>query len=141
LANPRSLRELGSLKAFHGRASRSELPRWWAAIEAGYTTEDLPEARVVSSGPPPPRIWSDKKPEAADRLSAARGLLETLSEETGIPAENLLTPDHLRRVCWEPPTPLDEGKLDEFLGSLGVRSWQRALMTPLLMKAFVPKDQ
>jgi len=141
LANPSSQRELASLKAFHGRASRSELPRWWAAIEAGRAAEDLPPARMASDGPPPPRIWADKNPVAAERLIAARKGIEALSGETGIPGENLLTPDHLRRVCWEPPAPLTEGTLAEHLGELGARSWQRTLMVPLLLEAFVSEPQ
>jgi ribonuclease D len=141
LANPSSQRELGSLKAFHGRASRSELPRWWSAMEEGRTAEDLPPARMPSDGPPPPRIWADKNPLAAKRLAAAREGLQALSEETGIPGENLLTPDHLRRICWDPPAPLNSQALDERLLELGARSWQRAIVAPLLMESFVTQAQ
>jgi ribonuclease D len=141
LANPSSQRELGSLKAFHGRASRSELPRWWSAMEEGRTAEDLPPARMPSDGPPPPRIWADKNPLAAKRLAAAREGLQALSEETGIPGENLLTPDHLRRICWDPPAPLNSQALDERLLELGARSWQRAIVAPLLMESFVTEAQ
>jgi len=141
LANPSSQRELGSLKAFHGRASRSELPRWWSAMEEGRTAEDLPPARMPSDGPPPPRIWVDKNPLAAKRLAAAREGLQALSEETGIPGENLLTPDHLRRICWDPPAPLNSQALDERLLELGARSWQRAIVAPLLMESFVTEAQ
>jgi ribonuclease D len=72
---------------------------------------------------------------------AARKGIEALSEETGIPGENLLTPDHLRRVCWEPPATLTEAALAEHLGELGARSWQRTLMVPLLLEAFVSEPQ
>ncbi|MFP3786449.1 HRDC domain-containing protein, partial [Burkholderia sp. SIMBA_024] len=34
-AMPESKRALAALREFTGRASRSELDRWWAAIEAG----------------------------------------------------------------------------------------------------------
>ena len=96
---------------------------------------------MASDGPPPPRIWADKNPVAAKRLVAARKGIEALSEETGIPGENLLTPDHLRRVCWEPPATLTEAALAEHLGELGARSWQRTLMVPLLLEAFVSEPQ
>jgi ribonuclease D len=141
LANPTSQRELAGIKAFHGRASRSELPRWWAAISEGLATEDLPPARARSNGPPPPRIWADKNPEAAARLSMSKEALEEVFQETGIPVENLLTPDHLRRVCWSPPEDISPESLDLALTDLGARSWQRERVVPLLLKAFVPEDQ
>ncbi|MDO9590695.1 MAG: HRDC domain-containing protein, partial [Microcella sp.] len=40
-----SKRELAAMKSFNGRASRSQLDRWWAAIEAGLATDDLPAFR------------------------------------------------------------------------------------------------
>jgi len=42
-ANPTSKAELGAVKAFTGRASRSELDRWWAAVEEGRTTVGRPQ--------------------------------------------------------------------------------------------------
>ena len=57
---------------FNGRASRSQLDRWWAAIEAGRRTADLPPDRVHSDALPPPRAWADRNPEADARLKAAR---------------------------------------------------------------------
>ncbi len=141
LAQPKSARELGSLKAFHGRASRSELPRWWAAIDEGNSTEDLPLARVSTGGLPPPRVWADKNPEAAARLTGAKAAMEDLSQQTGIPMENLLTPDHLRRVCWEPPSPITEETLAQDLTERGARRWQREKVVPLLFAAFVTDVQ
>jgi ribonuclease D len=70
LAEPATKRDLAGLKAFSGRASRSELDRWWSAIERGRATENLPEARSTSEGPPPPRVWAEKNPVAWARLSA-----------------------------------------------------------------------
>ena len=141
LAQPKSAKELASLKAFHGRASRSELPRWWAAIEDGNATEDLPQARVNSGGLPPPRVWAEKNPEAAARLTAAKAAMDGLSKETGIPLENLLTPEHLRRVCWEPPRPVTKETLSRDLANRGARAWQQEAVVPLLLDAFVALDQ
>ena len=141
LAQPKSAKELASLKAFHGRASRSELPRWWAAIEEGNATEDLPQARVNSGGLPPPRVWAEKNPEAAARLAAAKAAMDGLSKHTGIPLENLLTPEHLRRVCWEPPRPVTKETLSRDLANRGARAWQQEAVVPLLLDAFVALDQ
>jgi ribonuclease D len=141
LAQPKSAKELASLKAFHGRASRSELPRWWAAIEEGNAAEDLPQARVNSGGLPPPRVWAEKNPEAAARLTAAKAAMDGLSKDTGIPLENLLTPEHLRRVCWEPPRPVTKETLSRDLANRGARAWQQEAVVPLLLDAFVALDQ
>lgn len=141
LAEVGSRGELAALKEFHGRASRSHLALWWEAIERGRASEDLPPARVPSDGPPPPKIWSDKRPEAFARLEAAKAIVSDLSQQHHIPSENLVNPDALRRLCWEPPEPLDEPSLAAFLDSRGVRSWQISLIAPALTRAFVEARQ
>ena len=54
------------------REERTQLDRWWTAIEAGKTTEDLPVLRGNGESIPPPRVWADKNPEADHRPRAAR---------------------------------------------------------------------
>ena len=141
LANPSTQRELAGLKEFHGRASRSELPRWWQALERGRTTEDLPDTRAPSEGPPPPRVWADRNPEAAARMSRAREALASISLEHNIPVENLLTPDYLRRLCWEPPEPETAESVARFLLDRGARQWQISLVAEALAAAFVDARQ
>ena len=141
LANPATKAELAGLKEFHGRASRSELPRWWAAMERGRATEDLPDTRAPSEGPPPPRVWPDRNPEAATRMSAARAALSQISEDTTIPVENLLTPDYLRRLCWEPPHPATKESISSALLEKGARPWQISLVAEALAAAFVEARQ
>src|SRR5690606_15708217 len=67
-ALPASKRELAALKEFNGRASRSQLDRWWAAIERGRATTELPPMRMPGDGMPQPRLWSEKNPDADRRL-------------------------------------------------------------------------
>ena len=141
MADPPTKRDLAGLKEFHGRASRSQLDRWWGAIERGRLTEDLPAARTSSEGPPPPRIWSEKRPEAWARLQAAKEVLATRSEELNIPVENLLTPDFLRRLCWEPPAENSTTELSSALLALGARQWQVTLVAEALVEAFVGASQ
>jgi len=141
LADPQSKSDLAKLKEFHGRASRSHLGLWWEAMLKGRATEDLPNPRASADGPPPPRVWSDKNPVAAQRLEAARAALATLSEELAIPAENLLTPDYLRRLCWEPPTDFTPEGLSVALTERGARSWQVSLLATPLAQAFVEARQ
>lgn len=141
MADPPTKRDLAGLKEFHGRASRSQLDRWWGAIERGRATDDLPAARTSSEGPPPPRIWSEKRPEAWARLQAAKEALATLSEELSIPVENLLTPDFLRRLCWDPPAENSVTDVSGALLSFGARQWQVTLVATALVDAFVAASQ
>jgi ribonuclease D len=41
--------------------------------------------------------------------------------------QNLLQPDLVRRLCWEPPEPLDAAAVDRELIVGGARRWQREL--------------
>ncbi|MYV70522.1 ribonuclease D, partial [Streptomyces sp. SID2131] len=69
------------------------------------------------------------------RLSAARAAVSALAEELNLPQENLITPDTVRRVCWEPPSPADADHVAAALTGHGARPWQVELVTPLLVKA------
>ena len=120
LANPQSKQALAGIKDFQGRASRTQLDRWWQAMVDGRTTEELPRERVPSDTLPPPRAWSDRNPEADARLKAARPVVEATAEELGMPTENLLTPDHLRRVAWDVPGTTPEA-IGDALAELGAR--------------------
>ncbi|MDY0829377.1 HRDC domain-containing protein [Microbacterium sp. BG28] len=140
-AAPDSKRALAAVKEFTGRASRSELDRWWAAIEEGRATTNLPLERVGSDALPPPRAWIDRNPEADARLKAARPIVEARAEELTMPTENLLTPELLRRVAWEPPTPIDADTVGEALLSLGARRWQVRETAQVIADAFVASVQ
>lgn len=141
LAKPQSKHELAGIKDFHGRASRTQLDRWWGAIERGRAAEDLPRERVSSDALPPVRSWSDRKPEADLRLKAARPVVEAVAEELHMPTENLLTPDHLRRVAWQPPETVDVESISQALAALGARPWQIAHTAQKITDAFVDAAQ
>jgi len=138
---PQTRQALASLREFSGRASRSELDRWWAAVQAGLTTEDLPTAKTPTDTLPPPRAWSDRNPEADLRYKAARAVVTELSESLDIPLENLLTPEHLRRVAWSPPETLDAASVAETLTELGARPWQVDATAQRIAEAFVEASQ
>ncbi|WP_308288642.1 ribonuclease D [Microbacterium resistens] len=141
LAAPASKSALAGVSAFTGRASRTQLDRWWAAVERGRTSELLPRERVPSDAPPPPRAWADRNPEADARLKAARPVVEARAEELRMPTENLLTPDSLRRVAWEPPSVIDEATIGEALAELGARPWQVEETAQRIALAFVDATQ
>ena len=138
---PGSKSALASLKPFHGRASRREHDRWWQAVERGQQTEDLPALRGPSTSLPPPRAWADKAPEANRRYLIAKDLIQRVSESLSIPAENVLTPEHLRRVCWSPDDAHSPSAIDRQLQLLGARRWQRDIAVPLLIEAFAEATQ
>ncbi|OJX65019.1 MAG: ribonuclease D [Micrococcales bacterium 73-13] len=133
---PSSKRALADLKEFNGRASRTQLDRWWAAIELGRTTDDLPAVRGSGDALPPVRAWADRNPEAAARLAPAKEAVAAIAEELAIPLENLLTPEHLRRLAWAPPEPATTEAIGEALKALGARPWQIALTAQRIADSF-----
>lgn len=140
-ALPRSAGELARLRTFAGRASRTELDRWWSAVLRGKVTEDLPGPPARDPDAlPHHRGWSQRHPEAAGRLQRARDALAAESERRGIPLENLLVPDTLRRLCWSPPADRSPEAVTEELARLGAREWQREIVAPLIAGAIVEDD-
>ncbi|MFF8817865.1 HRDC domain-containing protein [Leucobacter sp. NPDC015123] len=137
-ANPRSAGELASLKTFRGRASRSELDRWWKAILRGKTTENLPGPKTREPGSiPSHRSWAQRHPEAADRLTELRAVVTAEAERQHMPPENLISPALVRELAWQPPAdPSPEGVANR-LADLGARPWQLALVAPILSTVFV----
>lgn len=123
LAQPSSKSALAGVSAFTGRASRTQLDRWWQAFERGRASDELPRERVPSDALPPPRAWSDRNPEADARLKIARPAVEKRADELHMPTENLLTPEMLRRVAWNPPG-LTAEAVGQALAELGARPWQ-----------------
>ncbi|MBM3715944.1 MAG: ribonuclease D, partial [Actinobacteria bacterium] len=72
IADPQSKQALAGIKEFTGRASRTQLDRWWNAIVEGRQSGELPPDRVPSDTLPQPRAWVDRNPDADRRLKAAR---------------------------------------------------------------------
>ncbi|MDD7930001.1 HRDC domain-containing protein [Microbacterium sp. NM3R9] len=137
IADPQSKQDLARVKDFTGRASRSQLDRWWAAIEAGRAEQTLPPDRLPGDGLPPPRAWAERNPPADARLKAAKPLVEQRAEELAMPTENLLTPDLLRRVAWAPPAEVTVETVGEALAALGARPWQIEQTAQVIAQAFV----
>lgn len=138
---PRTRKALADLRAFTGRASRSELDRWWAAVERGLASDDLPATRVPNDAPPPPRAWAMRNPEADARLRLAKAAVTEVAESMSMPVENLLTPDHLRRLAWTPPVSADAESVATSLEALGARPWQIAATAQKIALAFVEASQ
>ncbi|MFH9958358.1 HRDC domain-containing protein [Streptomyces roseolus] len=141
LAVPVSVAALTALPGFGHRMGRRQLEQWQAAIDRARALpeSELPQPGQQPAGPPPPRAWADKDPVAAARLAAARAGVTALAEELHLPQENLITPDTVRRVCWEPPARADRDAVAAALTALGARRWQVGLVTPLLVEALSAK--
>uniref|UniRef100_A0A942Y9H4 Ribonuclease D n=1 Tax=Neobacillus citreus TaxID=2833578 RepID=A0A942Y9H4_9BACI len=141
-ANPSTKAELAGLKAFTGRASRTEMDRWWAAVEEGRSTQDLPKLRGGGEPSlPPPRAWADRNPDADRRYKAARAAVVARAEELDLPVENLLTPDTLRTVSWEPPRPIATETVGAALAAHEARPWQVEETASIIAAAFVEAAQ
>jgi ribonuclease D len=123
-AMPKSRSELATLKTFSGKASRTFLDTWWDAFVLGNTTKGLVELRAKPTGIPNHRNWPIKFPDAHARLLASKAALMSLSEELQIPQENILNPEVLRSICFEPPAEISHESVGENLAAKGARTWQ-----------------
>lgn len=56
-----------------------------------------------------------------------------------MPQENLITPDTVRRVCWEPPKNPTPDAVEAALAGYGARHWQIGQVTPILVRALTPE--
>jgi ribonuclease D len=137
VADPTTVEELLALPVFGGPKQRRSAATWLAALAAARENPEPPDSVEPHNGPPPPSRWSRRRPEAAARLEAARAALSRVSEQVTVPPENLLSPDLLRRLCWDwnPATPEPATVIEEFLSAGGARPWQLQLTVPLLAQA------
>lgn len=138
-ADPKTVEELTKLPIFGGSKQRRSAHVWLGALEAARTNPEPPDTGDQQNGPPPAVRWAKRKPEAAARLDAARAALAELSARVGVPTENLVSPELIRRLCWDwQDRPDRETAIDEFLRDGGARSWQRQLAVPALAAALTP---
>jgi ribonuclease D len=141
LADPTSVDDLVALPVFGGRKQRRSATTWLAAIKAARENPDPPEKAEPANGPPPAVRWARRRPEAAARLDAVRAGLTDLSQQLWVPTENLISPELVRRLCWdwEDGRSSDpESLIDEFLRAGQAREWQRTLVVPVLAAALQP---
>ena len=119
------------------QASRYE-SSFVAALDrvAALSKSDYPPSALMSDAPPPPRSWAKRHPESFARWNRLRPALVQRAEELQLPVENLLAPDSLRRLAWQPPEDASAAGVDAFLASRMARPWQRELvvgfLTPLI---------
>jgi ribonuclease D len=69
-----------------------------------------------------------------------KAALAELSQRVSVPTENLVSPDLVRRLCWDWEGG-GERVIDEFLRAGGARAWQRELVDPVLAAALQPSAE
>ena len=106
---------------------------WVDAITRAPDTE-LPQMRLNGDGMPPVKQWREKFPERYAPLTHARDAVMKRALELNLPSENLITPEFVRRVCWD-QTRADLKTVSEKLANLGARTWQIDEVAPLLTHA------
>jgi ribonuclease D len=106
--------------------------------------DQWPTMRTNADTLPPIKLWRDKFPEKFAPLSHARAAIERIAEENQIPVENLITPEHVRRVCWKPPVgataTLSVSLVETALSELGARQWQIDLVAASLAAALLERE-
>jgi ribonuclease D len=134
---PESPDDLMALPVFGGRGNKRQVGRWFAAIERARELDEdqLPPQSLVSDAPPPARSWGDKNPDAAARLAVLRPAVAALADEHHLPTENLLAPDTVRRIAWEPPIEPSAEVIAQRLSAHGARPWQIELTSRPIAKA------
>jgi ribonuclease D len=125
---PANHAQLIKISGFAGRQARRHEKDWLAAVARARASADheLPETTggAAANGPPPAHRWAERDPAAAERLAAARAVVTTLAADSKLPVENLLSPDTLRRLSWDPPPVADEQAVAQALAGYGARPWQ-----------------
>jgi ribonuclease D len=137
LAAPTTEAELVKLPIWGGRSLSRQAATWFPAVAAAAALpdSDLPDLKARHEGPPPARSWNERDPAAAARLSTARAAVSELAQELNLPVENLLSPDALRRLVWDPPPDSNVETVAKVLRGHGARDWQVALTAPVVSAA------
>lgn len=140
---PKDINALKSMKVMKNRGPRRFVGEWFDAIERGLALDEnlLPTTGQKTDGPPPPRAWADKNPAAALRLGHTREVVSSLAEQHNLPPENLISPQLVRNLAWEPPEDLGVRTVSDVLSSQGARRWQIGLIAEPLTEALDAPDE
>jgi len=131
LKNERELYRLDTLK-HRGHKALSHV--WWQVRETALAHKRRAAAESQVRRSPPPKAWPDRFPEAAARWDAIRPAITGLADEFGVAPEVLVSPDPIRRLCWEGGSALESAEnLADWLGRSQVRNWQIELVSPVIL--------
>lgn len=97
---------------------------------------ELPPKPPKSLTPPPPKAWAEKFPASAVRWDLIRPRLNELADSLGLSPEVLVSPEPIRKLCFDPGTALLSAQnLQDFLQAENVRNWQINLIEPAILTA------
>ena len=82
------------------------------------------------------RSWEKRFPEAYARLQSVRPMIAERATDLSLAPEILLSPDTLRRICFEP-----EADVTKQLAELGARPWQIELVADLIQHGLTLSNQ
>lgn len=104
--------------------------------------KDWPDLRTKSDALPPVKIWKIKYPIAYAHVSHARANLATVAAELALPLENLLTPEIVRKICFDNAAEKKYefssqlmAKVETQLRLNGAREWQIEKCAEILARA------
>ena len=111
---------------------------WISAVtDAIALPEDQwPQGRANTDALPPIKIWRERFVDKYAHLTHAKARLDEQAKELAIPLENLISPEAVRRICWNQPT----GNVSGALLALGVRPWQIEIAAPILEAALLETE-
>jgi ribonuclease D len=111
---------------------------WISAITDALALPETewPPVRTDSDALPPIKIWRERFPQKYAPLSHAKANIQAKANELAIPFENLITPEYVRRICWNSP----KSGVAAALQALGARSWQIEIVEPILEAALLESE-
>lgn len=130
--------QMDTIVGFKRRNARRYRGRWVAAATrvARMPESELPRLRVPHEGPShQPRNWQRTNPDAWRRWQRVRPAMNRLAKALQVPPENLIAPETLRWLAWEPLETVDAEHAAARLAAHGAREWQCRLCAPVLVAA------
>ena len=125
----KSARDVFKLESLRNRGHKALADTWWEARIRALESKNPPKASPKGTVLPPPKAWAEKNPEAAVRWEAVRPAINDLAAGFEIAPELIVSPDIVRRLCWEGGSRLHDGEeLREWLGQQQSRPWQIDLL-------------
>src|SRR3546814_18980738 len=102
---PENRRTLLALKGFNGRGASRHSSEWMRAIDIAREVPeaDLPVRTQRGAGPPTPRAWAVKDPEAGRRLALPEEAMTALTAKRTVTPETLMNPTLLGAARGGPP--------------------------------------
>jgi ribonuclease D len=111
---------------------------WISAVTDALSLDESqwPPVRTDSDSLPPIKIWRERFPQKYAPLTHAKANVQAKAHELSIPFENLITPEYVRRICWNAP----KSGVAAALADLGARPWQIEIVAPILEAALLETE-